>query len=49
MKLSSATASPRSSHAFPPAFVISPKDGLVRWIGNPEEMAAPLEAALRAA
>ena len=32
-----------------PAFIITPKDGIVRWIGNPEEMAAPLESALKAA
>ncbi|KAI0710081.1 hypothetical protein C8Q76DRAFT_695205 [Earliella scabrosa] len=40
---------PAQNLSIPLAFVISPKDGLVRWIGNPEEMAAPLEAALRAA
>lgn len=28
------------------AFIITPKDGVVQWVGNPEEMAAPLERAL---
>ncbi|KAI0787890.1 hypothetical protein C8Q74DRAFT_641310 [Fomes fomentarius] len=39
---------PGQNLSIPLAFIISPKDGIVRWIGNPEEMAAPLEAALRA-
>ncbi|TBU55307.1 hypothetical protein BD310DRAFT_933998 [Dichomitus squalens] len=40
---------PGQNLSIPLAFVITPKDGVVRWIGNPEEMAAPLENALRAA
>ncbi|TBU32570.1 hypothetical protein BD311DRAFT_654155 [Dichomitus squalens] len=40
---------PGQNLSIPLAFVITPKDGVVRWIGNPEEMAAPLEYALRAA
>ena len=31
------------------AFIITPKDGVVRWVGNPEDMAAPLDMALKAA
>ncbi|PIL35755.1 hypothetical protein GSI_02485 [Ganoderma sinense ZZ0214-1] len=40
---------PGQNLSIPLAFIITPKDGIVRWIGNPEEMAAPLESALRAA
>ncbi|RDX57532.1 hypothetical protein OH76DRAFT_1395361 [Lentinus brumalis] len=39
---------PGQNLSIPLVFIITPKDGIVRWIGNPEEMAAPLEEALRA-
>ncbi|KAI9000534.1 hypothetical protein BD414DRAFT_471925 [Trametes punicea] len=40
---------PGQNLSIPLAFLITPKDGVVRWIGNPEEMAGPLEKALNAA
>ncbi|OSD06365.1 hypothetical protein PYCCODRAFT_1431369 [Trametes coccinea BRFM310] len=40
---------PGQNLSIPLAFIITPKDGVVRWIGNPEDMAAPLEKALNAA
>ncbi|KAI0671556.1 hypothetical protein C8Q78DRAFT_1029522 [Trametes maxima] len=40
---------PGQNLSIPLAFIITPKDGVVRWVGNPEEMAAPLEKALAAA
>ncbi|KAL1949266.1 hypothetical protein VTO73DRAFT_8147 [Trametes versicolor] len=37
---------PGQNLSIPLAFIITPKDGVVQWVGNPEEMAAPLERAL---
>lgn len=40
---------PGQNLSIPLAFVITTRDQVVHWIGNPEEMAAPLEKALRIA
>lgn len=37
---------PGQNLSIPLAFVITTRDQVVHWIGNPEEMAAPLEKAL---
>ncbi|KAI0768100.1 hypothetical protein BD413DRAFT_138742 [Trametes elegans] len=38
---------PGQNLSIPLAFIITPKDGVVHWVGNPEEIAAPLEQALK--
>ncbi|TFY61954.1 hypothetical protein EVJ58_g4182 [Rhodofomes roseus] len=38
---------PGQNLSIPLAFIITTKDQVVHWVGNPEEMAAPLEKALR--
>ncbi|KAI0360096.1 hypothetical protein OH77DRAFT_1419486 [Trametes cingulata] len=40
---------PGQNLSIPLAFIITPKDGVVQWVGNPEEMAGPLEQALKRA
>ncbi|KAI0734247.1 hypothetical protein C8Q72DRAFT_923633, partial [Fomitopsis betulina] len=37
---------PGQNLSIPLAFIITTKDQLVHWVGNPEEMSAPLEKAL---
>ncbi|KAI0329066.1 hypothetical protein GY45DRAFT_1362260 [Cubamyces sp. BRFM 1775] len=40
---------PGQNLSIPLAFIITPKDGVVRWVGNPEDIAVPLDKALKAA
>ncbi|OBZ72358.1 hypothetical protein A0H81_07842 [Grifola frondosa] len=40
---------PGQTLSIPLVFIITPKDGLIHWVGNPEEMAAPLAQALASA